>query len=141
MRNLSLSRYALSVCVAATLFVGCGGPQAQSWNAALPLQSSAKGSELMKRAAGGAFTASYTGTYGTQCGAGICVSSYHGTGSGTFIHHSRLKGKLVSDLSGCGGPFTFRNRKHPSDAFTVYVSFNDVTCQGTANVYGQRRQR
>jgi hypothetical protein len=89
MRMLNRGRYAFSVCAAGVLLSGCGGRQAQGWNA--PLQSSAKlSSESLKRAAGGAFSASYEGTYGTQCGAGICVSYYHGTGSGTFIRRSRL---------------------------------------------------
>jgi hypothetical protein len=119
MKGLSLSRYAVSVCVAGTLFVGCAGPQAQSWNSASPLQSSAKpSSESLKQAAGGAFTASYAGKFKVKQGL-FFTTHFHGTGSGTFSHRSTLRGTMICGFSADFAHFTFRSKKHPSDAFRV----------------------
>ncbi|MBV8068029.1 MAG: hypothetical protein JO113_08620 [Candidatus Eremiobacteraeota bacterium] len=116
MKILAVSRYTPYVCVAAMMLAGCGGPEAQGWNA--PLQSSAKlSSESFKPAAGGSFTASYTGTYKKSCKIN-CGIVFRGTGSGTFIHRSRLNGGFSPGISGCGG-FTFKSMKHPADTFNV----------------------
>lgn len=120
MNSLSLSRYALSVCLAGVLVVGCGGPQAQGWNAPSPLQSSAKmSSEYLKRATGGAFTAHYAGTVKETCGMFVCGLDFHGTGSGTFIGRSRLKGSASCFHKAGKGYFTFRSKRQRTDAFTV----------------------
>jgi hypothetical protein len=118
MKSLSLSCRALSFCVLGVLFVSCGGPQAQGWNAPSALQSSAKlNSQSLKPAAGGSFTASYAGSYVKSCVIN-CGLNFHGTGSGTFIHRGRLKGGFFIALSGCGG-FTFKSMKRPADTFNV----------------------
>jgi hypothetical protein len=78
--------------------------------------------ESLKKATGGTFTASYVGSYGSQCGAGICTTVFYGRGGGTFIGRSRLRGKEISDLSGCSGGFKFQSRKHRADTFRAVVS-------------------
>jgi hypothetical protein len=122
MKSLSLSRHALSVCVATMLFVSCGGPQAQSWNPASPLQSSAKlSSESLRRAAGGSFSAGYTGTWKTKQGL-FFLTHFRAKGSGAFIGRSSLKGKMLCGFMVGGANFTFRSKKHPTDAFRVSVN-------------------
>lgn len=130
MKRLSLSRHALGACIAGTLFVGCGGPQAQGWSAPPLLPSSAKlSNESEKRAAGGAFTASYSGTYKHGCSFDfICYYKYHGAGSGPFVHRSTSVGEVVCGSGSAAGVFTFRSAKHPRDAFTVSTD----SCGSTA---------
>lgn len=123
--HLKLSRYAFSVCSAAVLLSGCGGPQTQGWNALSPLQPSTKLSgDSLK---GGSFTGSYAGKYESGCSF-VCFTDYHGKGSGTFIGRSRLKGEVFNSCcpSSCGGGFTFRSKRHPADAFTVSASCGET---------------
>lgn len=122
MKSLDLSRYALSVCLAGTLFVGCGGPQAQSWNAAFPLESSAKRNADMKGAAGGSFNASYAGKYRWHASFEHSSDKYFGGGRGTFIGRSKLRGSGSCGVGGLGDTaFTFRSKKNLADTFSIDV--------------------
>lgn len=120
MKTLKLS--ALSICVAGTLFVGCGGPQAQSWNATSQLQSNTKlRSKAMKRTAGGSFTASYAGMYAERCNLTACVIDYLGRGKGAFIGRSRLRGTGYCGRGGGSFTFKFRSKQHRADALNVSI--------------------
>lgn len=139
MRSLSLRLYSISICIAAMLFAGCSGPQAQSWNPASPFQSNAKpNGKSLKPAAGGSFTASYAGTFTELCLDArrpprvACAYKFDGSGGGTVIRRSILKGKLFCSLSGgSSGLFKLKSRKHPADR--VYASA--TPCGGSGVSY------
>jgi hypothetical protein len=129
MKTSDFSRCALSFCAAGTLFAACGGPT-QGWSAPPPLQLSTKVSrESLKRAAGGSFTASYAGKFRGLCGFPHVRDEYfRGTGSGTFIGRSGMKGPLY--CQGRTGNFIFRSKEHRAETFSVTVNNGSYTVTG-----------
>lgn len=105
MKNLNLSRYALSVYVAAILLAGCGGSSGTSpqSNAIIP-SARLQRLELTRPAHGGAFSATYSGTNHRS---GSCLPGraplrikFRGPGNASYLHRSRERGKITFE----GGP-------------------------------------
>ncbi len=125
MRSLTLGRYALSVCVTATLFAGCGGSQIAGFSSAQQFANSAEPKSAASRLSGGAFSASYSGKDGGHaCGTGCHVTIFRGSGTAKFLRSSyeRVSIKIVD------GTFTGRailkSLRSKTDSITATVSPN-----------------
>jgi hypothetical protein len=137
MKNLILSRCALSVCVTAAALSGCGGSQLQTGAQGLPsmgLQQMPK----VRHADGGAFSADYKGVEsGSDCTQGRLMPNFgfnpymdfnDGEGHASFLHASVENGWVFEEErpSGCFpayGLFSITSVENPHDMIKLDVLF------------------
>ena len=138
MKSLNLSQGALSICLAATLFAGCGGSQsplgAAGHNTLVP------GTARTQPTNGGAFSAVYSGTYHFSkqpCDINEPKGNFrfHGAGSASFLDQSSEAGRLkISGAIGfcyTNGAVTLASAKYPTDTITARVGLghNELPCK------------
>jgi hypothetical protein len=132
MNYLSRNRCALSVCVAAIVFTGCGGSNGTSPQpiGAVPFTRYNNGEPSSRNELnGGTFSGAYSGTYhAVYYGCTIIRDghfNFHGTGRANFLHRSKETGRLtIGGTTGAcytDGTATLRSAKHPRDTITVSV--------------------
>jgi|ERR1700729_663374 len=123
MRNLGFVRYALSICVSATLLAGCGG----SFNAPSSAAAAVSGAVRVIPAKGGAFSGAYSGTLTSKSSCSQSskgVLTFGGTGKSSFFGKSHERGRVVSYsslLCLAQGHFTLKSSKNTNDSVHFYV--------------------
>jgi hypothetical protein len=125
--HLNLSRWTISVCVAAILFAGCGG----SLNTPNPVNAAMPGAVRATPGNGGAFSANYSGTYKIvkSRGFGHYTIKVDGSGTASFLGPSRESGKMDAHCSmGCSanGVVTLRSTRHPRAAISMQFAFGSL---------------
>lgn len=104
MKNLSaLSRCALSICVAASLFAGCGGLQPPIGG--LETNATTSQTSASRPASGGAFWGAYSGAYkqGFNKRRAFCFFKFQGIGHALFLGQGTEKGHQTTSNAPCKG--------------------------------------
>ncbi len=139
MKDSTLSRCALSVCVAAILLAGCSRT-----NGTLPPSSAGSPSFRLEQLSpklaqsplgGGAFSGGYSGRYATVL---YCSLHYHskvtikGSGKVSFLHQSTETGEFGAPANMCFGTWhgkvILRSSKHPRNSIKIEISGKDYPC-------------
>lgn len=125
----------LWICVAAIL-IGAACSALPS----VPTHLQPRGAAI--RASGGAFSASYSGSYQVAtCELNRGSFAFSGSGSGSFIHNSAETGSMETTFGGGGcnwtGTATLTNALHPRNSINMDLSFGTRTggspCQAFLN--------
>lgn len=142
MKNLSLGRSALSYCATAVLLTGCAGSSTLgAVSPAMPVTARTAPAD------GGAFSATYSGTYtkhgDCKVGSRSADIKFRGTGDASFLHESKESEKLQGHEFGHGfchwdGPATLRSSTHSLDSIHMHVrkEYDLSGCRCTFSVIG-----
>ena len=124
MDRLNRNRYALSVCVTATLLSGCGTSQVSSPSA--PAAGTNSGMIRIVPASGGGFAGGYSGTGTWTCHRKGGSFTASGKGTVSFLGRSNESVRLTSHthLGGCAnwqGLATLKSLRNPRNYINIQV--------------------
>ena len=123
--------YGLAVVMSTALIASCGGGSPSLLNQSAGVDGTSQAQSIFP-ARGGAFSASYSGTYTfTPCVHGKINGAFgfSGAGSASFLRKSSEMGGLGSSNLTCGswsGSAVLSSTRHPDDTITVSLSGGDL---------------